>query len=64
MPDITRGERKVQFFAQVISNPKKMFTISDLMETTVLTPPPLTKKKSTTSISNYYLSLPHASPCS
>lgn len=31
MPDITRGERTVQLFAQVISNPEKKFTISDLM---------------------------------
>ena len=31
MPDITRGERTVQLFAQVISNPEKKFTISELM---------------------------------
>ena len=31
MPDITRGERTVQLFAQVISNPEKKFTINDLM---------------------------------
>ena len=31
MADMTRGERTVQLFAKVISNPEKKFTISDLM---------------------------------
>ena len=30
---MTRGERTVQLFAKVISNPEKKFTINDLMET-------------------------------
>ena len=32
MADMTRGERTVQLFAKVISNPEKKFTINDLME--------------------------------
>ena len=32
MADKTRGERTVQLFAQVISNPTKKFTVTDLME--------------------------------
>ena len=32
MADMTRGERTVQLFAQVISNPSKKYTIADLME--------------------------------
>ena len=32
MADMTRGERTVQLFAKVISNPDKKFTVSDLME--------------------------------
>ena len=32
MADMTRGERTVQLFAQVISNPTKKYTIADLME--------------------------------
>lgn len=32
MADMTRGERTVQLFAKVISNPTKKFSISDLME--------------------------------
>ena len=32
MADMTRGERTVQLFAKVISNPSKKFTIADLME--------------------------------
>lgn len=32
MADMTRGERTVQLFAKVISNPDKKFTINDLME--------------------------------
>ena len=32
MADMTRGERTVQLFVQVISNPTKKFTIADLME--------------------------------
>ena len=31
MADMTRGERTVQLFAKVISNPDKKFTVSDLM---------------------------------
>ena len=31
MADMTRGERTVQLFAKVISNPSKSFTVSDLM---------------------------------
>ena len=31
MADMTRGERTVQLFAKVISNPSKKFTVSDLM---------------------------------
>lgn len=31
MADMTRGERTVQLFAKVISNPEKKFTVSDLM---------------------------------
>ncbi len=33
MADMTRGERTVQLFAKVISNPERKFTINDLMET-------------------------------
>ena len=32
MPEITRGERTVQLFAHLISNPDKSYSISDLME--------------------------------
>ena len=32
MADMTRGERTVQLFAKVISNPDKKFTVNDLME--------------------------------
>jgi len=32
MADKTRGERTVQLFAKVISNPNKKFTVTDLME--------------------------------
>lgn len=31
MADMTRGERTVQLFAKVISNPDKKFTVKDLM---------------------------------
>ncbi len=31
MADMTRGERTVQLFAKVISNPGKKFTVTDLM---------------------------------
>ena len=33
MADMTRGERTVQLFAKVISNPGKKFTVTDLMNT-------------------------------
>ena len=33
MADMTRGERTVQLFAKVISNPSKGFTVSELMNT-------------------------------
>lgn len=32
MPDVTRGERTVQLFALLISNPDRSYSISDLME--------------------------------
>ena len=32
MADMTRGERTVQLFVQVVSNPTKKFTIADLMD--------------------------------
>jgi len=32
MADVTRGERTVRLFAQVISNPTKKYTVADLME--------------------------------